>query len=148
MWRAILGKDVPDTRKKDIELLIRFFAMRDISGYKKPMKDFLTKFMKKNRNPSDEALVRSEDIFAQTCKAVVTYLGEKPFHIRAGLNASVFDSVMVAFSTHLTSIPKDTAKRYEKLIADQEFDKNTRQATTDEVTVLQRFKQADKILFG
>jgi uncharacterized protein with ParB-like and HNH nuclease domain len=44
-WRKILGKETLDTRKKDIELLVRFFAMRDISGYAKPMKDFLSKFM-------------------------------------------------------------------------------------------------------
>lgn len=48
-WRAILGKKVPDTHKKDIELLVRFFAMRNISAYKKPMKDFLSKFIKKTR---------------------------------------------------------------------------------------------------
>jgi len=148
MWRAILGKDVPDTRKKDVELLIRFFAMRDISGYNKPMKDFLTKFMRKNRGPSGEALARSEEVFMQTCKQIVNTLGEKPFHVRAGLNASVFDAVMVAFSNHLESIPGDVTERYKRLLADSEFDEGTRQATTDKDTVQQRFRKAQAVLFG
>ena len=39
-WRQLLGKPAPDARKRDIELLVRFFAMRDLSNYQKPMKDF------------------------------------------------------------------------------------------------------------
>lgn len=146
-WRAILGKDPADTRKKDIELLVRFFAMRDISAYAKPMKDFMSKFMKKNKNASEDVLQASRDLFQRTCEAVLAGLGPKPFHIRAGLNAAVLDAVMVAFSNHLDSIPKNIRARYEQLIDDNSFDKNTRQATTDIDTVKERFRQADLILF-
>jgi Protein of unknown function DUF262 len=147
-WRAILGKEGPDTRKKDTELLIRFFSMRDISAYEKPLKDFLSRFMKKNRNPTPEALAHSEEIFLQTCNCVLNALGPKPFHIRAGLNAAVFDAVMVAFSNHLDAVPADIEDRYKRLINDKEFDKNTRQATTDVDTIRQRFTQAEALLFG
>lgn len=147
-WRTILGKDVADTRKKDIELLIRFFAMRDIAAYEKPLKDFLSRFMKKNRNPSQEALARSEEVFVQTCQRVLDALGPKPFHVRTGLNAAVFDAVMVAFSNHLEVGPADMVQRYKRLIDDKEFDKNTRQATTDVDTIRQRFTQAEALLFG
>jgi hypothetical protein len=147
-WRAILGKDVEDTRKKDIELLIRFFAMRDIAAYEKPLKDFLSRFMKKNRNPTQEALARSEQIFVQTCQRVLDALGQKPFHVRSGLNAAVFDAVMVAFSNHLEVGSADMGQRFKRLIDDKEFDKNTRQATTDVDTVRQRFTQAEALLFG
>jgi hypothetical protein len=110
-WRQILGKETPDTRKKDVELLVRFFAMRDISAYSKPMKDFLSKFMKKNRDASPEILDASRQLFQQTCEKIVENLGPKPFHIRAGLNAAAFDAVMVAFSNHLRSIPADIQDR-------------------------------------
>lgn len=147
-WRKILGKDVPDTRKKDIELLIRFFAMRDISNYEKPMKDFLSRFMKKNKNPSQEALDTTETNFAETCKALLNSLGDKPFHVRAGLNAAVFDAVSVAFSKHLENIPADIKERYQRLLNDPQFDSATRQATTDADTVRERFRKAEAILFG
>jgi hypothetical protein len=147
-WREILGRDIPDTRQKDLELLVRFFAMRDISAYDKPLKDFLTKFMKKNRDASQEVLVRTKEVFEQTCNNILNGLGPKPFHIRAGLNAAVFDAVMVAFSNHLDSVSGDIKDRYRQLVRDREFDNNTRQATTDVDTVRLRFSQANKVLFG
>ena len=147
-WRKILGKENPDTRKKDVELLVRFFAMRDVSAYSKPMKDFLSRFMKKNRDAPPEVLEASRELLQRTCEKVLESLGSKPFHIRAGLNAAVFDAVMVAFSNHLDSIPKDIRSRYERLLDDEDFDVNTRQATTDIDTIRQRFRQAENILFS
>jgi hypothetical protein len=122
--------------------------MRDISAYEKPMKDFLSRYMRKNKNPSRDALNNSEQVFRKTCSEIVNALGKKPFHIRAGLNAAVFDAVMVAFSNHLDEIPKDIKIRYKQLIADKEFNDNTRQSTTDVDTVLKRFEKANAILFG
>lgn len=147
-WRRILGKDAADSRRKDIELLVRFFAMRDISAYKKPMKDFLSKFMRKNRDASEEVLANNRELFERTCNGVVESLGEKPFHVRAGLNAAVFDSVMTAFSNHLDEIPSDIQNRYTRLIEDKAFETNTRSSTTDVDTVKERLKKAEKVLFG
>lgn len=147
-WRKILGKDITDSRKKDIELLVRFFALRDVTAYKKPMKDFLSKFMKKNRDPNSGVLNSSREIFTKTCDAIVSALGEKPFNIRSGLNAAVFDSVMAAFSNNLDIIPDDINSRYKLLLEDKDFDKNTRTGTTDVDTVKDRFNKASIILFG
>ncbi len=147
-WRKLLGKDVPDTRKKDIELLVRFFAMRDRSAYRKPMKDFLSTFMRKNRDLTQESSAYIETVFRKTCKQLLGALGERPFHIRAGLNVAVADAVMVAFSNHLDAVPKDINNRWERLKDDTEFDKNTRQGTTDEETVRARFERAESTLFG
>jgi len=147
-WRTILGKEAPDTRKKDIELLLRFFALRDISAYQKPMKDFLSRFMKKNRNPSEDATQNTKELFEATCNAVVSALGPKPFHVRAGLNAAVFDAVMVAFADNLGRVPRDIQERYTALLRDPGFDKNTRTATTDVDTIRERFRQAEQVLFG
>jgi hypothetical protein len=146
-WRKILGKDLPDTRKKDVELLVRFFAMRDISAYQKPMKDFLSKFMKKNSNASRESLEQSSEIFKETCGQLLKALGDRPFHVRAGLNVAVADAVMVAFSNHIGEVPADITKRYQELKEDEKFQSNTRQGTTDVDTVRERFAQAEKVLF-
>ena len=147
-WRRILGKETPDTRRKDVELLVRFFAMRDISAYQKPMKDFLSKFMRKNREVSPEIVKASRDVFERTCDAVVTSLGERPFHVRAGLNAAVLDGVMTAFSKHIETIPADIAVRYKRLITDRDFLLRTRVSTTDVDTVKERLNQAERTLFG
>ena len=147
-WRAILGKEEPDNRRRDIELLVRFFAMKDISAYKKPMKEFLSKFMRQNKDATDTTLKNSRDVFMRTCRSVVEKLGEKPFHVRSGLNPAVLDAVMVAFSMHLDRIPDDISIRYKDLIESGDFDQDTKRRTTDVERVHARFWQASQRLFG
>ena len=147
-WRKILGKDEPDSRGRDIELLVRFFAMRDISDYRKPMKDFLTRFVRKNRSASDDVLRNSGDLFERTCQAVLENLGPKPFHIRSGLNAAVFDAVLSAFSENFSDVPGDVKQRYQRLLRDSGFHECTRQGTTDVEVVHRRFREARTQLFG
>lgn len=147
-WRKILGKDGSDSRKKDVELLVRFFAMRDLSAYQKPMKDFLSTFMRRNKDASQDALENGESIFKATCVQLLGALGEKPFHIRSGLNAAAFDAVMVAFSEHVDSMPSNIQDRYKQLLQDDKFIGNTRYGTTDVDTVKQRFAAAKSVLFG
>ena len=147
-WRAILGKEDPDSRGRDIELLLRFFAMRDISKYRKPMKEFLSRFMRKNRVVCKETLMKDGQLFEHTCGSVIDALGKKPFHIRSGLNPAVLDAVMVAFSRHLNEIPDDISERYRNLIESGDFVQDTRRRTTDVERVRARFRQASQRLFG
>jgi len=147
-WRKIFGRSMPDSRKRDVELILRFFAMRELGNYKKPMKNFLSKFMNKNKNMTQENMAHNRKLFDRTCKAILDCIGERPFHIRSGLNAAVFDSVMVAFSRHLEEIPEDIDSRYKELIDKKEFDNNTRAGTTDVDVIQRRFRQAEQQLFG
>ena len=148
LWRSILGKDQINKRAKDIENLVRFFAMRDISTYKKPMKDFLTQFMRKHRNDSETKLDTMRKIFIRTCENVINSLGNRPFHVRRGLNIAVFDSVMAAFSKHLDDIPDNISDRYNDLNKDEEFLQHTKSATTDVDSIKRRFQKAESVLFS
>lgn len=147
-WRTIFGKPKPDRRKRDVELILRFFALRNTEEYRKPMKGFLNTFMEINMNPKHSDLVLYREVFETTCQSVVDCLGARPFHIRAGLNASVFDAVMVAFSHKLSEIPDDILTRFEELIQDKGFQESTVSGTTDEGVVARRFEAASKYLFG
>jgi hypothetical protein len=146
-WRTILGKPVPDSRQKDIELILRFFGLQTLAGYEKPLKDWLSRFMRRNRSPSDDWLKIHQQQFEDTSNAVASKLGPKPFHVRAGLNSAVFDSVMVAFTRHLAHIPVDIRDRYNSLLTNQDFKKLTGSSTTDVENLKQRFKLAEEILF-
>ncbi|MGQ4808744.1 hypothetical protein NKDENANG_02132 [Candidatus Entotheonellaceae bacterium PAL068K] len=146
-WRSIVGKPHPDSRQKDVELILRFFALLDQIHYQKPMKDFLSKFMKANREIGQDVLQQFQKLFTMTCKAIVEHLGEKPFHIRAGLNSAVFDSVMVSFARHLGVIPPDIKQRYRDLTQDSDFQKTISSATTNEDTVKRRLQLAEQKLF-
>ena len=112
------------------------------------MKDFLSRYTQKNRNASEEILQSSRQMFEKTCDAVIKSLGDKPFHIRSGLNAAVFDAVMVAFSEHLDEIPTNISVRYEDWVNSENCNLNTTQRTTDVEKVHERFRQAERELFG
>lgn len=147
-WRAILGKPVADRRKRDVELILRFFALRNVKKYKSPMKDYLNRFMRRNMDPGEKDLRELRRVFEETCDSVVNSLGEKPFHVRTGLNAAVFDAVMVAFSNRISSVPSDVKERFKKLLEDDEFESCTKSNTTNDRVVAQRFLEASRQLFG
>ncbi len=155
-WRQIYGKKDADKRQRDVELVLRFFALsRNPTAYKKPMKDFLSDFMKINQYPDtvpdDSArrkLAKFRTDFETTSEAVIKNLGPRPFHLTAGLNAAVFDSVFVAFARHPHQVPRDIKARYERLKKDSGFQKDVSSSTTDVEAVSNRLKLAEKFLFA
>jgi len=146
-WRKIIGKEKSDRRLRDVELILRFLALYyENPSYEKPMKDFLTNFMIFHRNGAKNS--EFKEVFLSTSAEILSSLGNKPFHIRAGLNTAVFDSVYVAFASKGRTIPENMAKRYSSLIENSDFQKLTSGATTDVDTVKNRIALAKEILFG
>ena len=82
-WRRVFGKASEDKRQRDVELVLRFLALREDSRlYKKPMKDFLSAFMDRHRHDGPEPLDAVRVVFGRTMATILQTLGEKPFHIR------------------------------------------------------------------
>jgi uncharacterized protein with ParB-like and HNH nuclease domain len=156
-WRKVFGTASEDKRQRDAELILRFLALfYNIELYKKPMKKFLNDFMRENRRAASDKLFEYEYLFRKTCDAVIEYLGEKPFHIHAGLNAAVYDSVFNAFASNLDKLStKYETKRsrgqlkvkYEQLIKNKTYLKLVSAATTDEEVIPKRIRIAKRILF-
>ena len=156
-WRKIIGKKSEDKRMRDMELILRFLALRHgMTHYKKPMKKFLNDFMKDNRNPTDLAVKKFSAEFQKTADAVVTYLGDNPFHIYRGLNVAAFDSTFTAFGKNLQGLAEKPTSaqtsrmraRYDKLKTDTDYVRWIVRATTDDDVVPKRIKKAEEILFS
>jgi hypothetical protein len=152
-WRSIFGSASEDKRKRDVELILRFLALHYmLKKYQKPMKQFLNNFMGINRRASAVKLTELESLFKRTADAVLDHLGPKPFHIRAGLNAAVYDSTFTVFAKNLSRIDKGgnlgLRARFNKLISNRSFDKYVSAATTDVEVVPKRIALAKRILFG
>ena len=149
-WRSIFGTDNFDKRKRDIELILRFLALRNYSQYSPSMKDYLSKFMKRYQNADQDQLDQFSSTFKNTCHSIVAHLGEKPFHgpSVSRLNVALLDAVMVAFSNHTENIPKDIRGRFSTLLDNKDFIDSTRLHTTDRPTVISRFNLAEQILFS
>jgi len=146
-WRKILGKTSYDKHQKDIELVLRVFALsRPSSEYEKPMKEFLNKAMSQNRKASSNEFKQFQNRFSKTAEVIVEKLGEKPFHVRGPLNTSVLDSVFCTILSNIEHVPPDLKERFIKLKDNYDFDESTRTATTDTKILDARFDKAKTCL--
>jgi hypothetical protein len=157
-WRHVIGRPAPDTRMRDIELILRFLAaFYNVANYKRPMKKFLNDYMKANRRPSHDGRDEFERLFTRTTNAVLRVLGNRPFHLTRGLNAAVYDSVFVAFARHLDYVSRDDIsegeigqiqEKFKALKRDTQYKEWTVSHTTDQEVVPNRINKAEQILFG
>jgi len=146
-WRQVFGMTAVNRRMRDVELILRFFALYDdLKAYQKPMKEFLSSFMRKHQHDEARELTRFESLFKETVNRVLEHLGPKPFHVRAGLNSAVFDAVFVGIAGMRRSMPSDLKKKYLRLLGDKEFNTLTTSGTTDVDTIKRRIEKAKRML--
>ncbi|CAN2040138.1 DUF262 domain-containing protein [Candidatus Magnetomoraceae bacterium gMMP-15] len=144
-WRKIFGK--PHPRLKDRELILRFLTFYyNLDNYEKPMKDFLSLFLRKNRNPDKKFLLQCENIFDSCIEAVFKSIGEKAFRPEKLINAACFDSVMVGLANRLKSA-KDInniklKESYTKLLKDSDYISAISTSTASKNSVLTRINKA------
>jgi hypothetical protein len=149
-WRSIIGKDTFDRHQKDVELVLRVFALStSLPKYEKPMKEFLNKTMLAHQNGESHDFQKFLTAFPRACDAVVSKLPAKPFHLRGGrLNVSALDSVMATIINSIDALPADLAQRYEALKRDKRFDEATYYSTSDVSVLKERFDIARNYLIG
>ncbi len=103
-WRKIYG--TRNSRKKDEEIILRFLALfHHGSGYQRPMKGFLNKFMQEHQNPPDELCKNFRDSFENTIKSVAEILGGRALRPTRNLNVSVADAVLVGLAHRVRKGP-------------------------------------------
>lgn len=148
-WREVFGNPTRERRQRDVEMILRFLALVEAGdAYVKPMKHFLNMFMRNAKGFQPDERERLKCLFTDTTKAVLETLGSKPFHIRTGFNAAVFDSVYAAFARNLDKPTDDLKKRYQKLVKDDTYLRHVTSGTTDVGTVKERLRITSETLFG
>ena len=149
-WRKILGNPYNDRYQKDIELLLRVFALTDsVERYEKPMKEFLNTAMKEHKRGHTRKTANFFDAFPRATQLVAERLGEKPFHLRGPLNGSALDSVLcVLIENDRRFEGVHLADAYADLQQDDEFMQYTRINTTDTKTVKDRVSIVRRYLLG
>ncbi|MDE2861468.1 MAG: DUF262 domain-containing protein [Chloroflexota bacterium] len=145
-WRSMFGR--VHSRMRDQELILRFLAFFfDEALYNPPMSEFLTVFVQKNRNPQDDFLTESNDIFTQTMDAFMGALGERAFRIERALNAAIFDSMSVGLARRIASSnnlpePEPIKAAHRSLIEDRDYLEAVSRSTADERSVSIRMTKA------
>ncbi len=149
-WRKLLGQSYPDRRLRDVELILRFFALHyDLKQYEPSMREFLSQFQKNNK--SNEVLVNSgSKLFVKTVEAIGDGIGDHAFILTRTLNKSVCDAVMVSVAQIIEQGKelKNLKARHAKLLQDEDFIKYVSSGTSGEGNVSGRIALSRNYLLG
>lgn len=149
-WRTILAKIPLDKHQRDVEMILRIFALSERgSEYEKPMKKFLNQQMENYAKGKGAAKAEKfMERFGEVTAAIVAQLDPKPFHVRGPLNLAAMDSVMAVLIRNSSKIPKDLKVRYSKLLADVGYRNAIFFNTSDPREVEERLSLAHKYLIS
>jgi Protein of unknown function DUF262 len=144
-WRALYGNK--SSRLKDIELILRFLALYFYAGnYRRPMKEFLNRYMATNRALAKQPEQLLKTVFQNTVSTILKGIGVRAFRPKTSVNAAVLDSVMVGLATRLAQGPVTAHDRlkvaYEALLLNASYAQATIHSTSDEESVRQRLQLA------
>ncbi|MBS1593714.1 MAG: DUF262 domain-containing protein [Bacteroidetes bacterium] len=151
-WRVLLNKPEPDIHMKDVEILLRAFALLlDSSEYKPAMTRFLNQFSKKSRGFKEDSLPFFQQLFETFCDYIVS-LNPAVFVSKTGkFSITVFESIFVALcedgaKSHSLSIKATTNGAIERLKADEVFVRASQDNTAGKGNVETRLRIAKEIL--
>jgi len=151
-WRSLTPSTTPDLNMKDVEILLRGFAMLiDGDNYKPSMTKFLNRFSLKAKSFPDLNIKYLECLFMAFLDKVPNS-DNRLFHSKSSrFNISVFESIFVAtcsnaFSNKDTNIPDIDIDKVIKLKADEDFIDATQFDTASEKNVKFRINRAKEML--
>ena len=154
-WRKLLGLSDPDLHMKDIEVLLRAFAMMMCGAeYRPSMTRFLNLTSKRAGSLSKEKVDYLEKLF-NAFLVSCSFLPEDAF-FRANeerVNISFIDSVFAAqcteaFTNSMLDLPVLSPEKLQYLKMDPEFVSAARFDTASSTNVAKRLGRANVILYG
>jgi uncharacterized protein with ParB-like and HNH nuclease domain len=151
-WRELTPSATPDLNMKDIEILLRGFAMLiDGESYKPSMTKFLNKFSLKAKSFLEENILYLENLFMNFLEKS-SNSNDHLFKSNTGrFNISVFESIFVSscidsFKHKAIDIEAIDFEKVELLKNDSEFIDATQSDTASEKNVKFRIARAKEIL--
>jgi hypothetical protein len=164
-WQAALGISKPDKRMNDMELVLRFFSLKEtLATYRPPLKETLNNYMRSHRNPDDDAIRDLENTLLETVEKARDVFGDRLFRrVRVddmgeqswdrSINRAVFDVQMLAFSSldrlDLRRKAADVRTAFVSLCAhDREFWESVSLATANRAAVMNRLRTWGIVLDG
>ncbi|MHB1051196.1 MAG: GmrSD restriction endonuclease domain-containing protein [Bacteroidota bacterium] len=165
-WRKLFGLKEPDSRMRDIEFILRFFAI----GNKKwkgeqanqiSLKKFLNDCMGNEDYGKQDKIEANKKLFLQIIHFIHDNFGETAFQnvshndpdkLSGKFNPTIFDSISVATRIALERNEKRSAsnlvKNKKKLIQDKDYQDLIRFRTTNEDRINKRISLALHYLYG
>ena len=152
-WRRLLNSQIPDLNMKDIEILLRGFAMLvDGANYRPSMVRFLNQFSRKCRKQDAERndyLERLFDSFLTACSDLPedAFMNKKNNRFNIALYEATFaGSLKSAFAERRLANGVLDAASLRALETDPDFGAAAQQGTTQTSNVAQRLTRAEAIV--
>lgn len=166
-WRILWGAEDPDERMRDLEYILRFFALADekiLSSDNAPsrisLKKYLNQYMDSVNQPDLVDNLRSR--FEMTIKFVHDYLGNRAFHnlspteegkLVPSFSPTLFDSVMISADAAIRQNigpfnPGELEVRRLSLLKEPDYQKLLSQETMRIQNIRTRVSQMFGALFG
>ena len=145
-WRSLLGQKYPDRRLRDLELILRFYALfSNLKNYTPSMREFLSNYQKEKARA-----IPNEKLFSDVIDLIHGEIGDNAFKVKRAVNKSVCDAVMVSIAQIMEEgkSVKDLKQMHERLIQDKEFIKYVTSGTSTESHVNGRITVARNYFLG
>ena len=152
-WRNMVGKKEEDDKFRDVEVLLRSYALLyDEALYSGSMIRFLNRFSKEAQAFDEEKIEQSKNIFfdfMRVCKDI----DKKDFLTKTGsFNVSLFDAVFVTITERILSDGIENAAitqaAFNELKDDEDFKTAITHSTSHVESVKTRLRLARKYLYG
>ena len=152
-WREMISSSVPDLHMKDIEILLRGFAMlMDGENYRPSMVRFLNRFSRLCKDQKPETNQYLEKLFSSFLQATSNlppdiFVNKSNNRFNIALYEAVFTSVCKeAYNKKRTLDNTLNAEQMEMLRTDKEFQEASQKGTTNLSNVEARLRRASEIL--
>ncbi len=150
-WRRFLGKPEPDIRQKDLEILLRSFAMlMDSRTYSPSMTRFLNSFSNRSKRFAFELNAYFSSLFDSFMSASEN-LSDNTFRVGNRFNIALFEAVFVAvcepfFTSKALVSGVIDPKLVDSIRIDSEFTEASRRAAASTANLSKRLERARTLL--
>lgn len=150
-WRGFLGKNNPDLHMCEVEVLVRAFAMLDMSNkYKSPLKNFLNDFSKKAMKFDETDIEMRAKLFNEFWMSCGDLSKEVFKNEKKKFVISFFEAVFVAVCEKIKSEGlngrKITEESLNRLKKDLAFAEAAQGSTASTASVTMRLQRAREII--
>lgn len=165
-WRDLYGLQAEDVRMRDLEFILRFFALSSTAMKSEvkegiSLKRFLNVFMDANRNPTADELKEYESRFVKAVSFLHQHLGSSAFHNLSSthpdklvekFNPTIFDSIMIATDFALSrgkaQLPENAEEARRALLRDEVYRSAITRETMRVASIRTRIGKASEFLFS
>jgi uncharacterized protein with ParB-like and HNH nuclease domain len=150
-WRKLTPKPTPDLNMKDVEIILRGFAMLvNHNSYRPSLIKFLNGFSAQAKRFSEEEIQYFEKLF-KTFVAEVVSISPKLFFNNDRFNIAIYESIFVAltekaYKAKTLSIKTTDVGKVKRLKADSDFIRASQQSTASTINLQLRINKAEELL--